>query len=435
MDSFENILKNSVKAQGKQLGVPLELLGTHIDTLIFLDVLLALEPRVVKGNEIPIAAVGQGADKKIHLLINPKGMEGLTEKEKLFVLAHEATHVLYAHLSRVKDREPERWNLATDAIINDTLQNQYSSYMSMLRDKITGEKIGIDFETLKKNKQIKPSFEFNSAVHSSEDVYEAIISKGNGGGSKKGKGGKGHGGKGSGGDNKSNGKGGNQITDGNGNWDRHFPIDPENMDSEQKEQLGKIAQKAKNNGYGNIAGNLVRMLDKIARKEFPFRTILEKIFRRERFDFSRMHRRLHIKGHIFPRKRSEHFKVYAAVDVSGSCYDYTEQFLGYVAGLPEFEECYFFDTGIVMTWRKGQAIPNSAKGYGGTDLNPVMQRFAELEKKHSHVKLNFVVLTDGEIPELKVGPAKSNVVIMTTNEEVKSPNGNVYKNIKIRGNE
>ena len=45
-------------------------------------------------------------------------MNGLSEDQQVFVIAHEISHIAFNHINRLKDKEPEVWNIATDAVIN-----------------------------------------------------------------------------------------------------------------------------------------------------------------------------------------------------------------------------------------------------------------------------------------------------------------------------
>lgn len=52
---------------------------------------------------------------------NSNFLNGLSEDENVFVLAHEILHIMYKHIERLKGRDPKIWNYVTDAIINQTL--------------------------------------------------------------------------------------------------------------------------------------------------------------------------------------------------------------------------------------------------------------------------------------------------------------------------
>ena len=54
-------------------------------------------------------------------------LRGLTDEEKLFVVAHEMLHIKFEHMRRLKTpsgelRDMRLWNIATDAIINANLE-------------------------------------------------------------------------------------------------------------------------------------------------------------------------------------------------------------------------------------------------------------------------------------------------------------------------
>ena len=65
------------------------------------------------STEIPTAAT----DGK-EIIFNPDWYSELSEKEQVFLLAHEALHVAYNHLFRRGTRETKRWNAAGDYVIN-----------------------------------------------------------------------------------------------------------------------------------------------------------------------------------------------------------------------------------------------------------------------------------------------------------------------------
>ncbi len=56
-----------------------------------------------------------------HIFYDRSFFEQLSESETLFVFAHELLHVVLGHGDRRGEREPERWNIATDLAINRML--------------------------------------------------------------------------------------------------------------------------------------------------------------------------------------------------------------------------------------------------------------------------------------------------------------------------
>jgi len=173
--------------------------------------------------------------------------------------------------------------------------------------------------------------------------------------------------------------------------------------------------------YGNTAGNFIRDLMKAVKKTFPFRQLLNKILYKQHSDFHREHRNFKVDPFFIPRKQGEKFKIYVMIDTSGSVYDFTEDFMGYVMALPEFEELVMIDTQIQAIYKKGDPVPRVVPGGGGTDLNEGFHRWADIEKT-AKSKCNFICLTDGEIPAITRGPIKSKTIILTTHEEVQYSN-------------
>ncbi|WP_274532299.1 DUF2201 family putative metallopeptidase [Thermus oshimai] len=55
---------------------------------------------------------------------NPSFVEGLTDDEILGVLLHEALHAAYAHLPRRGSRDPLRWNVAADIVVNGIVDQE-----------------------------------------------------------------------------------------------------------------------------------------------------------------------------------------------------------------------------------------------------------------------------------------------------------------------
>lgn len=63
-----------------------------------------------------------GTDGKI-VYYNPSFISGLTEKQQIFVFAHEICHIDLKHITRSKGKDQKLWNTATDAVINAHLEN------------------------------------------------------------------------------------------------------------------------------------------------------------------------------------------------------------------------------------------------------------------------------------------------------------------------
>ena len=62
-----------------------------------------------------------GTNGKV-LLYNPKFIDSLSEKQQIFIFAHEVCHVAFEHIFRSEGKDKRCWDTATDAVINALLQ-------------------------------------------------------------------------------------------------------------------------------------------------------------------------------------------------------------------------------------------------------------------------------------------------------------------------
>ena len=79
---------------------------------IFFSLLCQFPP--ILTDKVPIAAI----DARNRIYLNPEAIEKLTLPEIRGVLVHELLHGVYRHHPRMQQRDPKRWNIATDAVIN-----------------------------------------------------------------------------------------------------------------------------------------------------------------------------------------------------------------------------------------------------------------------------------------------------------------------------
>ena len=95
--------------------------------------MLAKYPRF--GSEIAASYIEFKNDLPFHtaatdgknIFLDPNYFENLSENDRLFTIAHEIMHIKFMHMYRLTDKEgkrrdPELWNIATDAIINANLE-------------------------------------------------------------------------------------------------------------------------------------------------------------------------------------------------------------------------------------------------------------------------------------------------------------------------
>jgi predicted metal-dependent peptidase len=333
-------------------------------------------------------------------------------KQQMFILAHEAGHVLLSHLVKCdKYDSPFRWNIAVDSEINSILLSSYGGALEQFE--IDGRKAGITVESLKNEGHIETDKSADDL--NAEEVYDMLKDKED----KEGKGG---------------GGGKRTLADLDGDRvDKHDPsLNPDRLPEDVKRTIEDMLKRAENNAYGSQAGDFVRKLRKIVKKNFDFKSVLDPIFTYTKYDYNRGSRRIRIKDAFVPRTREIDFKVYAMLDTSGSCEGQAENFLGYLLDLPQIEEICFCDTRITKVWKKGEPFPTASFGGGGTDLNEVFERWEKLEAGSRGTKMNFVALTDGEIPELTHGPRESTTIVFTSHNDVQfAGSRRPYMNVEI----
>ena len=59
-----------------------------------------------------------------YIKFNPDFFMKLSPEERVFVLLHESQHVAFMHMDRLKDRDPKKWNVAADHVINLMLKSR-----------------------------------------------------------------------------------------------------------------------------------------------------------------------------------------------------------------------------------------------------------------------------------------------------------------------
>lgn len=92
------------------------------DTVFFSTLCTSLE--IVITNKVPTA----GTDGR-KLLINKDFFFGLTEAERIFLLAHETLHVAYLHPIRKGNRDHDLFNIACDYVINYELKQRKFTFI------------------------------------------------------------------------------------------------------------------------------------------------------------------------------------------------------------------------------------------------------------------------------------------------------------------
>ena len=124
-----------------------------------------------------------GTDGKV-LLYNPKFVNGLSDKERTFLFAHEVCHVAFEHIFRSEGKDKQLWNIATDSVINALLKQDG---LPMIEGGVDiPEAVNYDAEEMynklleeKKKQQEQQNSQGNQEQQSSQGSQEQQSSQGN----------------------------------------------------------------------------------------------------------------------------------------------------------------------------------------------------------------------------------------------------------------
>lgn len=123
-----------------------------------------------------------GTDGEV-LLYNPKFLNDLSEKQQIFIFAHEICHVAFEHIFRSEGKNKRLWNIATDSVINALLKQDG---LSMVEGGVDiPEAINYDAEQMynklleEKKKQEQQSQQGSKVQQNSQDNQEQQNSQGN----------------------------------------------------------------------------------------------------------------------------------------------------------------------------------------------------------------------------------------------------------------
>ena len=351
---------------------------------------LALHLEVVEDNCMPIPTMG--ADGVV-LRYDPDFVLKVEDASLMCVIAHECFHCAFGHIWRHGNREPMRWNVATDFAANCVLKKEGFNTEGMLYDK---------------------QFEGKSA----EEIYDmlpeikvSVVSVGASGGEGDGSG------SGSGPANESNKQRGQfagkaKIHDGHSDWDKSNEGGKEGMGNELKNALGikngkdgkslerqwqerasRARQVAKSQGVG--MGNVDELIDELLEPQISWKEILRNTVSScicTNYRLMPPNKKHLWRGIYLPSLYGEKIEAAIAIDTSGSMSaseiamgiaeirSVCEQFQDYTI---HFYQC---DDGVQQYIKIDPytEVPNKIKGRGGTSFVPV---FKDIKKKGLDISL------------------------------------------------
>ncbi|MGH1461266.1 MAG: vWA domain-containing protein [Neptuniibacter sp.] len=302
------------------------------------------------------------------LQFNPDWFQTLSEDERVGVLVHEAWHVAFQHMTRVDDKDFQDWNIATDYVINNMLDDKGYSLPE-------GGCLDHQYDDM-----------------TSEQVYDKI------------------------------------HNDQNHPGRKNFQPDMKDMSGSAQSQLSKdqaqqiqsqiedIVIKAHTQAQmaqddpGSIPGEIQLAIDKLLNPKLPWYEILNRYMNGlapEDYSFRKFNRRF-LPDFYLPTLYSEALgEITVAVDTSGSITD--EQFLEFVTEIdsiqrnlkPEKTTVIDFDTSIkaIHELNDGEDVRRiQFTGRGGTDIKEVLE-WGKENKPNA-----LVIFTDGYFYKHDIDP-------------------------------
>jgi len=308
-------------------------------------------------------AVPTAATNGKRVLYNPEFVSGLSDDQLKFLVAHECMHPMLEHNFRRQSRDPKKWNMAADYVINQLL---------------TDEGIGTFIDGGCLNKAL-----YDAGQGVSEQIYTLIPDQGDG-----------DGGGGPGGT-------GMDLEDGEGTTQ-----DQAQQAAEWKVKVAQAAQAAKM--MGKLSAGMARLVDSILNPTVDWREVLQKFVIKHKTDersFARPNRRFLSQGLYMPSRSGERMGPIAFfVDCSGSVGD--EELAQMAAEVrtvhedlrPEKLHVVYFDAAVTHydCFLPDDTVSISFHGGGGTDVRAAFD-YLEAEGHNDGLACT-VVLTDGYTP-------------------------------------
>lgn len=327
--------------------------------------------------EVPTAATNG-----LVIKIGPQFFMNLPEPQRVFLLAHETMHVVYQHMLRRGLRDPQKFNIAADYVINLELVNQGLTM-------IPGGMIDPKYKDL-----------------STEEVYDLLPDDLP--------------------DNPMDG----DLEEGDAEGDPNY--DEDKIKNEIEQMVSRAVQLTDMRGEsGSVPGSVRRMLIEISKPKVNWRVVVRRFLTaldKSDYSWSRPNRRYQDVYLPHVKSTTALTKISFAVDVSCSVTDRQfDQFISEIHSVfkmmkPRELEVMQFDhilqsVDVVKTARELLGIPFLGKG--GTSPEVAIDHFI----KHSRSKA-LIVITDGEFYTERLSKPKQPVIwVIFNNPRWQAPYG------------
>ena len=307
----------------------------------------------------------------------------LKPKEVEFLVGHEVLHVVYDHMDRRGNRDPQMWNIADDYAVNaDLKRHKVGQFITtvpcLYEQKYDGKAAEEIYDDLMKNAQ---KIDINSLI---DQMIDDHLDGQDGDG-----------------DSDQDGEGGDKQ--GKGKRPQMSPEERERARQEIKQAIINAAQSAE---AGQLPLGVERMIRQHTEPQMPWRELIQtNLTSAIRSDYSWMRpsrRGWHMDAIMPGMTPGEEIDVVVTLDMSGSISDKQAQaFLGEIAGMMDAFDGYkvhvfCFDTKTYnpqdFTSENLDTIDNyEPMGGGGTDFDCIFEYLKEI----GNVPKRLIVFTDG----------------------------------------
>ncbi len=341
---------------------------------------LATRLKLVNADEWLATAATDGRN----FYYNSRFINMLQPREVEFLFGHEVLHLVYDHLDRRYDRQPEIWNVACDYAVNADLRNhkvgQFITTVPCLYETKYEKKSADEIydDLMKDAKSI-----------SMDDLIDQLLDDHMDG------------------DDGDDGGDGDKEGEGNGKGGRPSKMTQEERDKlrqEIKENVMAAAKAAQSAGHG-LPENVKRMVQDLTEPKMPWRELIQTILTstiKTDYSFMRPSRRgWHVDAVLPSQTPGEEIDITIAIDTSGSIgNDELKVFLSEIQGIMDSFSGYkihvfCFDTGVHCPANYNSENLDSIADYqpgggGGTDFDCIF----EYLKQEAIVPNRLIVFTD-----------------------------------------
>jgi predicted metal-dependent peptidase len=316
---------------------------------------------------VPSQTISTAATDGREIFLNPEFLRSLPSPQQDGVILHEILHAALLHPLRLKEREPELWNIAADIVVNGLIMQQRGVELPPdgLRDENL-ERLSVEevYELLRQPPTNANRFQLADLDLLAPSQVQVNMSN--------------------------TANSGDLL-----NLDREATVT-----AYWRNALQQATIIARSTGSGKLPGGIDRELETIVNPQLDWRAYLWRYLVQTPTDFQGFDRRLIGRGLYLEALQGESVQVYVAVDTSGSVGDrylqlFIEEIRGILAAYPHLEcTLYYADRELYGPYllTPTSTIP-TPQGGGGTSFVPFFDRVADIWDGHTRAVC--IYLTDG----------------------------------------